>query len=844
MAMNKNELAIELIVNDKVFNRQFNNILKNSQKLMSKATGNMVKIFEKNFQKMNKIAKANLKITEVSTFVKSCQDLEKSLARSERIVSTLFPQMNRNMSIGIINTGKLADNTVKKVKKAFAKVDTINKLSFGSAEETTPPDFKPGGDIKGPSIQFSPSIEQAKQFQLTLAAIRQEVLNLPTSVDIQLNSNIGDLFNQFGDIHLDANLNIDGIMTSFDQLLKLIPTFATEFSQSLQSNLEGSIHLDLGDIKNDIIGQLDLSNNVGEISTNITTTINSAIDTIPEEQFTNTGEKVTGGLISGIMGNINSFFTAGENILTTLLGPFDSGKDMLLEKLEAILEPVQGFIDGFAPLIANFDSFKEMFNNFKDAISGVQGAFDTIKNSETIQAFGNQLLNLYTSITTNGLIPTLQSLSTTLINGLTPAFNVVFSSVGLTLLAIMGLAAGFLYLYTTSESFRELMNGMFDAIAEHIQVAISNIIMIIETIWSVGIQPMIESVMLGFEYLWNNGLAVLIENVSVFVLQIIELVLSIWNNAVAPFIDLLLNIFLPNFTTVWDALLAIAIPIIDKIVGYLNGFMEAANIVIGVLAEHFLPIFKTVFDGIRGAVQWFWDIARPIFDMFMSVLGVLVSFLVDKFFAKFDVVFTAVVSVIKGIASPISEALDGVKGILQGIIDFVSGVFSGDWEQAWQGIVGIFEGVVGTISGIFKIPVNAVISLINGAISNVNGFGFDIPDWVPFLGGQSFRVNIPAIPLLAQGGYIKANQPQLAVVGDNRHQGEIIAPEDKMVDMINTALKMQQSRQSLDGLDQLISLIEELIQAVKNLHLKVNIDSKKLSVLLDNAKRERQMIGG
>lgn len=844
MATNENKLAIDLIINDKVFNRQFNNILKKSQKLMSAATGNMVKMFDKNFSKMNKIAKANLKFTEVDTFVKSCQDLERSLSRSERIVSTLFPQMNHNMSMGIINTGKLADNTVKKVKKAFAKVDTINKLSFGSDEEASSPDFKPGGDINVPSINFGPSVEQAQQFQLTLAAIRQEVLNLPTNVDIQLNSNIGDLSAQFGDINLNANLNVEGISASFDQLLQLIPTFAAEFSQSLQANLEGSVHLDLGGIKNEIVGQLDLSSNIGEISTNISTTINSAIDTIPEDQFSSTGEKVTGGIISGIMGNINTFFTAGESILTTLLGPFDSGKEMLLEKLSAILEPVQGFIDGFAPLIANFDSFKEMFNNFKDAVSGVQGAFDTIKNSETVQAFGNQLLNLYTSITTNGLIPTLQSLSTTLISGLTPAFNVVFSSVGLTLLAIMGLAAGFLYLYTTSESFRELINGMFDAIAEHVQIAIGNIIMIIETIWSVGIQPMIESIMLGFDYLWNNGLAVLIENVSVFVLQIIELVLSIWNNAVAPFIDLLLNIFLPNFTTVWDALLAIAIPIIDKIVGYLNGFMEAANIVIGVLAEHFLPIFKTVFDGIRGAVQWFWDIARPIFDMFMSVLSILVSFLVDKFFAKFDVVFTAVVSVIKGIASPISEALDGVKGILQGIIDFVSGVFSGDWEQAWQGIVGIFEGVVGTISGIFKIPVNAVISLINGTISNINGFGFDIPDWVPFLGGQSFRVNIPEIPLLAQGGYVKANQPQLAIVGDNRHQGEIIAPEDKMLDMINMALKMQQGKQSPDGLDHLILLIEELILAVKNLHLKVNIDSKKLSVLLDNAKRERQMIGG
>ena len=46
------------------------------------------------------------------------------------------------------------------------------------------------------------------------------------------------------------------------------------------------------------------------------------------------------------------------------------------------------------------------------------------------------------------------------------------------------------------------------------------------------------------------------------------------------------------------------------------------------------------------------------------------------------------------------------------------------------------------------------------------------------------------MPKLAQGGYVKANTPQLAMIGDNKTQGEIVAPEDKMLDMILTALKM------------------------------------------------------
>ena len=64
---------------------------------------------------------------------------------------------------------------------------------------------------------------------------------------------------------------------------------------------------------------------------------------------------------------------------------------------------------------------------------------------------------------------------------------------------------------------------------------------------------------------------------------------------------------------------------------------------------------------------------------------------------------------------------------------------------------------------------------------------------------KSFGFNIPtmkniSIPRLAEGGYIKANTPQLAMIGDNKTKGEIVAPEDKMLDMVLTALKMFQEQ--------------------------------------------------
>ena len=66
-------------------------------------------------------------------------------------------------------------------------------------------------------------------------------------------------------------------------------------------------------------------------------------------------------------------------------------------------------------------------------------------------------------------------------------------------------------------------------------------------------------------------------------------------------------------------------------------------------------------------------------------------------------------------------------------------------------------------------------------------------------------VNMPDIthiPRLAEGGYVKANTPQLAMIGDNKHQGEVVAPEDKMLEMILTALKLFKDQDPKDNPNQ------------------------------------------
>lgn len=103
--------------------------------------------------------------------------------------------------------------------------------------------------------------------------------------------------------------------------------------------------------------------------------------------------------------------------------------------------------------------------------------------------------------------------------------------------------------------------------------------------------------------------------------------------------------------------------------------------------------------------------------------------------------------------SSIQDAVGNVKAIFSGLIDFISNVFSGNWSAAWDNVVNIFYNIFGMLGNLAKAPLNGVIGAINSVINGINGMGFEIPDWVPVVGGKAFSINIPNIPMLATGGF-------------------------------------------------------------------------------------------
>lgn len=180
-------------------------------------------------------------------------------------------------------------------------------------------------------------------------------------------------------------------------------------------------------------------------------------------------------------------------------------------------------------------------------------------------------------------------------------------------------------------------------------------------------------------------------------------------------------------------------PIIEQIFGFITGT------VVPIILQTFTaaaPIISGIISNLGSAVM-----------SGMQLIGMAVQTVLPIVQGLVELILNLGSAVLPAVLEGIRQFSQGISTTLGGIIDFITGVFTGNWSLAWQGVQDIFKGVFEALAGLIKTPINAVINLINKAISGINGLGLTIPDWVPFIGGKSFSINIPEIPMLAKGGF-------------------------------------------------------------------------------------------
>lgn len=587
------------------------------------------------------------------------------------------------------------------------------------------------------------------------------------------------------------------ILRGFNNLLAGLQKVADGFASFVQMLTGADVSTSMGSISSDIAGIGDdassAADNVGDIGSAAKKTAKdiekslAGFDQInkltePTDDSSDSSGS-TGGTSSGI-GSVDLApdVSGSTSNATSAISDFVNKAKKELDKLR------KWSVSTFSPSMSRI--WDGLTKNTDTAKKNLASAFNDIR------ALGPPLLNYFNGPFTNYLVTWVDT-NGSILNGLFDSFNTVFSDVWNK--AAYPILANFvsvgLPMLTDFASQTLSLNGtIFDTFKASWN-----------SLWSEGVSPAIESIsnvwiglvntMAGA---WNEWGEPIFTGIKAAVKTTGDVFLDIWNNMLQP---------------VWEN----ALDVIDR-----------------VWSEHLQPLLANFLDFVGEIVTC----ATTIYNNFIApVVGFLSELLGPIFIAIFDSIGNKVGVVVGTIADLMNDTITVFKGVIQ----FIKGVFSGDWEGTWNGIVTAFDGIFSGIADIAKGPINMVIGFINGLITgvqsginaivrSVNKLSFKVPNWVPGIGGEDFGFHLPEadfskIPYLAQGGYVKPNTPQLAMIGDNRHQGEVVAPEDKLLDMAQKAAAMASSAELLA---EAISILKQILKILETLDLDIQLDGKSL----------------
>lgn len=220
------------------------------------------------------------------------------------------------------------------------------------------------------------------------------------------------------------------------------------------------------------------------------------------------------------------------------------------------------------------------------------------------------------------------------------------------------------------------------------------------------------------------------------------------------------------------------------------------------ILQGFIDFFAGIFTGdidraIKGIGEIFSGLKTAVFAIVDSLRDMFISFLDwldDKTGGRFHGIIEFAKGIVRGffnwVKETFGEIADAIEQILGGVVKFLSGVFTGDWDKAWEGLTDIFKGFIDLLLGMVESFVNFFVRAINKVIEAANKLSFTAPDW---LGGGTFGINIPKvpelhIPRLAAGAVIPPNQEFLAVLGDQKRGTNIEAPVAEIENAVARAM--------------------------------------------------------
>lgn len=293
---------------------------------------------------------------------------------------------------------------------------------------------------------------------------------------------------------------------------------------------------------------------------------------------------------------------------------------------------------------------------------------------------------------------------------------------------------------------------------------------------------------------------------------------SVWSEGIAPFFERIVKYWNEAWASVKEVWDARGKPIFD-------GIREAFKNMGDMLMNVWTGLIKPVWDNFMQSLDWLWEQhMKPLWDNVLEFVASLVECATNIYnnaiapIVKWvqGYLYPILANTINTIWNIISDVagffMDIISSIIQactGVTEFLSGVFTLDFQRAFDGLqeitnsfanagIALFEGAVNIIIDLINGMINGVVTGINVVINALNSIKFDVPDWVPIWGGKKFGINLSpltapqipklSIPRLATGAVIPPNREFLAVLGDQKQGTNVEAPLETIKQAFREAL--------------------------------------------------------
>ena len=417
----------------------------------------------------------------------------------------------------------------------------------------------------------------------------------------------------------------------------------------------------------------------------------------------------------------------------------------------------------------------------------------------------------------------------------------------------------------TFSKFWEVYDTYIAPAVENIKDGFSSILETLLTVWNENISPILDEWGEKFSTLWAEHIQPMVNSFLEFIGKLINGISELWNTWLVPIINWIVENVVPVLSPIIETIGNLFMNVFSVISDILNGVWQVLSglidFIVGVFTgdwEQAWNGIKEIFSGIWTAISGFFsgiwnsikDIVTGAIDTVKAYIEYVLNYISSIWNSIWGTISSVASSIWNGITTTISNVINGIKNTISNVLNSISTIWSNIWNSMKNTVTNIFNGIWNGIKGVINSILSGIESMVNGIIrginwatSALNNLSFDVPDWVPGIGGGKFGFNIPqlgevSLPRLAEGAFVKANTPQLAMIGDNKYHGEIVAPEDKLESIYRKVLK----EQGYQNNDEIISLLKMIIELLKTIGIDFNlyIDGYELEKRLEKVRNKKK----